>query len=247
MAATCTMKLALAAYADRFQHSHFPRLQSSARKWGWPAFKPNEDPVKIFGGPGTWNGHGPMAKLRTLPKFLKELRAEGYTHVCLIDSFDTIICNGPESVLPFCNDGALNAAEMACYPYEELTAMCPAGHSRWHHVNGGGLLSNIDFLENWILRDIDKPWMDDQCFMSAKYISQIPTRQKWKPWLDLDTKCEVFQCLAHCGEPTQFFEVMPDGRVRNKETNTCAAFEHGNGRSRMDWLPGCSDWKEWWL
>lgn len=236
------MKFTLAAYTSDYNHPHIPLLQASAKKWGW-------EPVKLFGGPGTWHGHGPMAKIRCLKDFIPKMRAEGYDTLCLVDSWDTIICNSPDVMMPFINDGALNASEMACYPHDFKSVFYPLGKSRWRHVNGGGTLSNIDFLEKFIVEGCDKPCQDDQVWTTDKYLSQEPlTKEKTNPWLELDTGCEVFQCLAHCGEPTQFFEVMSDGRIRNKETNTFPAHIHGNGRSDMDWVPVPDGfkWRRWW-
>lgn len=232
------MKFTLAAYASDYNNVHIPLLQASAKKWGW-------EPVKLFGGPGTWHGHGPMAKVRCLKDFIPKMRAEGYTHLIFTDSYDSVVCNSPDAIMPFLNDGALNAAEMACYPHPELSVYYPEGKSRWRHLNGGGLVSNIDFLELFIMPGCDDPIMDDQCYMRDKYLSQNPlTNPRRDPWLELDTGCEVFQCTAHCGEPTQFFEKEPDGRILNKETGTHPIFFHFNGRSDGTWF--CDGWKPWW-
>lgn len=248
------MKLVVCTYTSDFDHPGLVFLRRSLQRWGWPS-------LRMWGGEGHWLGH--LHKLHVLRQAIPLLRRDGVTHVAYLDSWDTVVCGPMAAVAPHLDGGVLISAEMACFPdgQREKEYDVASAKSRWHFVNGGGFMGNIDFLEAE-LRDIDEPvilggevmGLCDQRWLTNKYLmprnKALAIVPHFHSCFRLDDACSVFQTLAFSGTEdgthTRFFEVQPDGRIRNKETGTLPVFIHGNSHGHMQWLPGCEDWKPYW-
>ena len=101
----------------------------------------------------------------------------------------------------------------------------PEAPTRYRYINGGGLIGFAEAIEEFYVRVWDKDEYCNQFCMNRELIRH-PEWFKGR----LDYCCEIFQALFDPQAPELFSTLRVwNGRVHNKETETCPCLVHGNG------------------
>lgn len=151
----------------------------------------------------------------------------GHTHAIYSDGGDTFCQRTFE--FPTCLTWS---AEKACYPHPEVAARYKYGpkfKSPWRYLNNGGyggpLDALIEFFDRYGLNRLPNEANGQAEAMEAYLKAKEDGLQ-----IKLDTRCGLFQCIAHT-DPDDF---SFDGQLLvNNVTKTTPAILHGNGRTDM--------------
>lgn len=181
--------------------------------------------VAVLGGP--YRGNGDV--MRQLYECYRRA-ITGHTHAIYSDGGDTFCqrtFDAPD-VLTF-------SAEKACYPHPDRADQYKYGprfKSPWRYLNngnyGGPLDQMIDFFERHGLHRLPNEANGQAEAMDA----YLKDKANGLP-ITLDTKCELFQPIAHTDEGD--FSIS-NGLVVNNITKATPAILHGNGRTDMNWI-----------
>jgi hypothetical protein len=152
----------------------------------------------------------------------------GHTHAIYSDGGDTFCQRTFDfpSILTW-------SAEKACYPHPEVAKRYKYGNafkSPWRYLNNGGyggpLDALIEFFDRYGLNRLPNEANGQAEAMEA----YLKAKEDGLP-IKLDTRCDLFQCIAH-SEPTDF---SFNGQIlKNNVTKTTPAILHGNGRTDMN-------------
>jgi hypothetical protein len=211
-------------------HPCLARLYASLERWKWPR-------LRLWSGEDRFPGFN--FKVEVMKAQLPLLKSQGVTHFITVDGWDTLCCGPMEEVIPHCGEGILLAGEINCYPHPEKTSRYPEAHkkSRFCHVNGGSILTSLEFFADVVVPFHDKGGFEnDQIMFTELYLTG-------NPLVKVDSGCEVFQTL-YLTEPPRDFRLLPSGGLFNLETRTHPAFVHANGRGELTWID--PSWERWW-
>lgn len=152
----------------------------------------------------------------------------GHTHAIYSDGGDTF-CQSQfdfPTVLTW-------SAKKACYPHPEMAKRYKYGNafkSPWRYLNNGGyggpLDALIEFFDRYGLNRLPNEANGQAEAMEAYLKAKEDGLQ-----IKLDTRCDLFQCIAH-SEPTDFS--FKGQLLKNNVTKTTPAILHGNGRTDMN-------------
>jgi hypothetical protein len=211
-------------------HPCLARLYASLERWKWPR-------LRLWSGEDRFPGFN--FKVEVMKAQLPLLNSQGVTHFLTVDGWDTLCCGPIEDVVRHCGDGILLAGEINCYPHPEKASRYPEAEkkSRWCHVNGGGILTSLEFFADVVVPFHDNGGFEnDQIMFTELYLTG-------NSLVKVDSLCEVFQTL-YLTNPNEDFLVTTKGALFNREMETRPVFVHGNGRCDMTWID--SDWRQWW-
>jgi hypothetical protein len=217
-----TTTLVATSYSTDPFHPCLARLYASLERWKWPR-------LRLWGGEDRFPGFN--FKVEVMRAQIPLLRSQGVTHFMAIDGWDSLVVGPMDDVLPHCGEGILLAGEINCYPHPEKASRYPESEkrSRWCHVNGGGILTSLEFFEDVVYPFHAKGGFEnDQIMFTEFYLTG-------NPLVKVDSECRVFQTL-YLTDPKNDFLVTEEGRVWNRELATRPVVIHANGRQTLTWI-----------
>jgi hypothetical protein len=198
------------------------RFLRSLDRWGW-------DRVLLRGD--RWEGS--PDRLRRVAAALPGLR-DRYSHCLHLDAYD-VLAVGPPSEFRPPPLPLWQTAEKNCWPDRSRIPLYPPSPTPWRFVNSNFVLDlrRVDLLR---IESMPADCRSDQLHLTDNFLRGCGE-------VGLDSGCEYVQSIAFDrsgGVGPSSFRVEGD-RLRNLVTNTLPVFAHGNGATKMDWLPGYGD------
>lgn len=199
--------------------------------------------IEVLGLGKKWKG-GAMAnnpgggqKINLLRAALKKLPPE--RPVLFVDGYDVVLTRHITQALQVWErhgEPVLFAAEPFCWPEQDKADAYPPPpeDSPYRFLNSGGFIGRARDLLALMHRPV-QDGDDDQAYYTAQFLAAAQKPTSASAPMQLDYKCELFQCLNGALDDVQVDEGR--GALHNRRFNTAPCIIHANGPSK-DWLEG---------
>ena len=175
-------------------------------------------------------------KINILIKVLEAYKNDEEKVILFTDSYDVIIVEEPETILEkfkSLNSRIVFGAETYCWPDISLIDEYPAVEANQKRfLNSGGFIGYANHLYDIITSSKVQDDDDDQLFYTKLFLN-MPTREKYRMRLDLDSL--IFQNLNGALDEVVLATAEDKQHVRlfNNLTKNYPSVVHGNGLSKV--------------
>lgn len=206
------MKCKLIATVSDPQHLGWKQLQRSLDYFKWD-YEPLIEKYEAYG-----------SKMVNAYNYAKQTDC---THLFIVDGYDVFVLGTMEEALSRIRekDVVLFNAEKACWPYEQWSLLYPEANSIWKYLNGGCAFVEVEKFIRMYEENPIEHLDNDQVNLAKIFITK---RDRYN--LQLDTRCTLFQSIAHAGEG----ELDVTGQIlTNNHHSTRPVIIHGPGKTDM--------------
>lgn len=167
-------------------------------------------------------GPGGGQKINYLIDHIKNIDDEQI--ILVSDSYDVIMAGNSSEIINKYNNfnkPIIFAAEVSCWPDQNLANSYPKTTSIYKYLNSGGFIGKVKYIKK-ILPENFNPSDDDQL-----YYTKIFLDSKYKNLVTLDYNCTIFQCLNNLDSDIDLD--FSKSIVKNTLSNEKPCHIHGNG------------------
>jgi hypothetical protein len=217
------MNICAVTYVSDMCHAGLAVLDHSCAHYDW----------RIARYTGPWGGLGEKLNMAKSAAFAWS----SYTHLLVIDAYDTFVIGGPDEVLErFLEFGhpMVFQGNAACWPDTSQAEQFP-DRGVWSYLNAGAYIAEREYLVDFFETHHDfQPGTIDQKWFTDIYLSEPGV-------LEIDTGCKLFQCVRE----NEFLSIA-DHRLHNDLYDTWPLVVHNNGGKTNDtpWLRELWAWEE---